>query len=317
EVVPVGGGADRGVPPGQQHQLAQPVGGQVELGAGPVAVEHPLDAGQRGQPLGGLAGPVRGAVLQVHGGERAEGAVVRGVGVGDGQHHPGGARAVPVVQQALRVDHVGFAVGVGLAVHAVVGGDHQHRAQFVDPPEVAVQHGVEVVGDRGAGGVLVLDVVGQRDVGEVGAVALQDLGAGGHRELAQPGAVHLGQVHADQVQDVLDAVVGEGGGVGLLRGEAHAAAAQAPAEQAAPLVLDVVGQRDVGEVGAVALQDLGAGGHRELAQPGAVHLGQVHADQVQDVLDAVVGEGGGVGLLRGEAHAAAAQAPAEQAAQLV
>src|SRR5690606_1805297 len=208
-----------------------------ELGAGPVAVEHPLDAGQRGQPLGGLAGPVRGAVLQVHGGERAEGAVVRGVGVGGGQHHPGGARAVPVVQQALRVDHVGFAVGVGLAVHAVVGGDHQHRAQFVDPPEVAVQHGVEVVGDRGAGGVLVLDVVGQRDVGEVGAVALQDLGAGGHRELAQPGAVHLGQVHADQVQDVLDAVVGEGGGVGLLRGEAHAAAAQAPAEQAAQLVL--------------------------------------------------------------------------------
>ena len=85
---------------------------------------------------------------------------------------------------------------------------------------VAVHHGVEVVGDRRAGRVLVLDVVGGREIHDLRPVALHQLDAGGEHELRQAGAVDVRHVHADQGVDVLDAVLGQGRLVGFLRGEA-------------------------------------------------------------------------------------------------
>ncbi|MGG2460685.1 aldehyde dehydrogenase family protein [Streptomyces sp. RGM 3693] len=87
------------------------------------------------------------------------------------------------VVAAAHHDPVGppFAVGGGQPRRRdpVVGGDHQHRAERVQPREVAVEHGVEVVCDRRTGGVLVLDVVAQRQVHQVRPLPFQYVHARG------------------------------------------------------------------------------------------------------------------------------------------
>ena len=101
--------------------------------------------------------------------------------------------------------------------------------------EVAVHHRVEVVGGGGPGRLLVLDVVGRRQVHHVGTLALHQLDAGGEHELGQPGAVDRRHVHADQRGHAVDAVGGARRLVGLFRREADAG--HPVAEQGAQLVL--------------------------------------------------------------------------------
>ena len=234
EVVARDRGADHLRALGDDHQVADPVGRQLEEGGGRLARAHALDAAQRGD-----ARRQRrriDVVRQVDGGERAERAVVDDVGVGDRQDHPGAAGAEPGVEQVLEVEHVGGAVHAGLGVHAVVGGEGDDAAEGVELAEVAVHHPVEGVGALGAGRVLVLHVVGGREVHHVGpALVRHQLDAGGEHELRQGGAVDRGHRHADPLDHLVDAVLVLGRLVGLLGREADAL--HAVAEELPQLVL--------------------------------------------------------------------------------
>src|SRR5215475_12647758 len=103
------------------------------------------------------------------------------VGIGDRQDDAGLVDAEPGVKQGLEVDDVGCAVGGVLVVHAVIGGGNDDRPLLVELGQVAVDHGVKVVGQSGAGSGLVLDVVGGRQIHQVGTVL-------GHQ--AHPGSKH-------------------------------------------------------------------------------------------------------------------------------
>ena len=71
-----------------------------------------------------------GAGRQVGRGERAERAVVRDVRIGHRQDHARRARADLRVEPVLQVDDLRRAGGVGLGVHAVVGGERDGHAHL-------------------------------------------------------------------------------------------------------------------------------------------------------------------------------------------
>jgi hypothetical protein len=112
----------------------------------------------------------------------------------------------------------------------------------------------------------VLDVVGERQVHEVAPLALEQPDAGLEHEQRQLHRIHVGQRHADEIEDVLDAVLGERALVRPFGGEAHVAPRQIEVlgELLAQLVLG--GDRHdfgagFGEPGEdrVPAQELGAG----------------------------------------------------------
>ena len=200
---------------------------------------------------------------------------MRDEGVGDRADHRGVALAERGVEDVLQPDDVRLAGGIGLVVHPVIGGERDHRAQRLEPPEALVELLVEAsrlaLGRR----VLVLDEIGERQVHEVAALALEQLDAGFEHEQRQLHRVHVGQRHADQLEDVLDAVLGERAPVRALRGKAHVAPGQIEilAQLLAQLVLGGDGD-DLGAGGGepgqdrVPAQELGAGHHHRLAGRG-------------------------------------------------
>ena len=213
-------GADDGVAPADHDHVADPIVGQLEAPARLLAVEHRLHPRQLREPLDGVLDAR--AFRQVDGGERAERAVVDDVGIGDRQDHARPARAQPRVEHILKIDDLRPSRRVGLGVHAVVGGERDRRAEAVEPREVAVHHPVEGVGGRRARRVLVLDVVGGRQVHDVGSPRLHEPDARREDELAEVGAVDGRQRPAHERQRVGDAVLRLGGLVGLLGREADA-----------------------------------------------------------------------------------------------
>ena len=143
--------------------------------------------------------------------------------IGDGQHHPSVHR--PAIQNVLQINNVGLAVGQVLGVHAVVGGQRQGGAQGVELLEVAVHHGVEVIGRGRSRRVLMLDVIRGRQIHDVGAPGFQQLDPGGEDKLAQIGRIDLRHRKADELIGTLDAVFGFRGPVRLLRRKSHRPAA--------------------------------------------------------------------------------------------
>mmetsp|Transcript_5274 Transcript_5274/g.19787 ORF Transcript_5274/g.19787 Transcript_5274/m.19787 type:complete len:465 (+) Transcript_5274:979-2373(+) len=231
EVVALGCGAEHAQALADDDDVADAVGRQLEAGGGLLLRQHQLDTGQfahRRHRVGGAVG--------VDGREGAQRAMVDDIGVGDGQDDAGRALAQRGVQRRLQIGDAGFAGGIGLGVHAVVGGQRKARAEGVELAEVAVQHRVEGIGARRARRAFVLDVVGGGQIDHVRLAGPQQGHAGSEHELAQRGAVDAGQRQADEAEGVVEAAVGPRGLVGLLGREADAAA-QAVAEQAAQLVL--------------------------------------------------------------------------------
>ncbi len=157
------------------------------------------------------------------------------VRIGDRQDHAGAAGAQEPVDDGTQVDDVRRAVGTRLGVHAVVGGDAEHRAGTIEGVEVAVEHRVEVGRGRRARRVLVLDVVGERQVERVGSLAPEQLEPRGQHVLRELRAVDRRHGHRDEVGRAVDAVLGLRRLVRLLGREAHAL--HLVTEQAAELVL--------------------------------------------------------------------------------
>ena len=83
------------------------------------------------------------------------------VGVGDRQDNARRARRQQAIHFVLQVNDVGLASAVVLGVHAVIGGQRDHRAERVELRPVAIHHRVERVGAIAARGELVLDIIGR------------------------------------------------------------------------------------------------------------------------------------------------------------
>ena len=170
--------------------------------------------------------------------------------VGDRTDDRAGAFAEPRIEDVLEPDDVRGAVRVGLVVHPVVGRQRDRGAERVEPPEHRVHVPVVAVSLRLAGRVLVLDVVGQREVEHVRLAPLQQPDPRLEHEERELGRVHVGQRHADELEHVLDAVLLERTLLRALRGEVDAATREVHvlAELPAQLVL----RRDGHDTGAVA-----------------------------------------------------------------
>ncbi len=77
----------------------------------------------------------------------------------------------------------GLASSLRLCVHAVVRGHHEHRAERVELAQVPIEHRIKTVRVLVTRRVLVLNVVGGRQVQQIGAPRLQQLHSGGEHEL--------------------------------------------------------------------------------------------------------------------------------------
>lgn len=87
-------------------------------------------------------------LLHVDGGERTERSMMSDVGIGYRQDDTGRAGAITVVQYLLKVDHIRLAVREVLVIHAVIGCHHQRATGRVELADIAVEHFIEIVGDR-------------------------------------------------------------------------------------------------------------------------------------------------------------------------
>ena len=104
----------------------------------------------------------------------------------------------------------------------MVGRQHDRGVQRIEPSEIAVEHRGEFIGSRRAGGGLVLDVVGGRQVHDVRTLPLEQRNAGGEDELGERSTVDGRHLHAGERQGVADTIVDQGDFCGLFRREADA-----------------------------------------------------------------------------------------------
>ena len=160
--------------------------------------------------------------------------MVGDVGVGDRQDDPRPDAAVR--ERALEEAHVRAAVGLDLGVHAMVGGDPENRAAPVELPDQGIEPRVEAVRLGTAGWILVLDVVGCREVELIEAPGIEQPDPGLEAVDARLRVVDVRMGAPHQLAQVLDPVLGGGSGVGLLDRETDPA--QVLAEQPPQLVLD-------------------------------------------------------------------------------
>ena len=187
-------------------QVAHAIGRQFETFAALAVVIDRLDAVDIGK-LHFQRADI-GFVGQVDRRVGAQGAVMHDVGIGDRQDHARGAWREQCVEFVLQVDDVGLARGVVLGVHAMVGSQHDGRAERIEFGPVLVHHRVECIGAVAAGGELVLNVIGGRQVHQVRPHSLHQPDAGGENEFRQLGAVYRRHRHADHAEHVVDAVLG-------------------------------------------------------------------------------------------------------------
>jgi hypothetical protein len=231
--VPVAAGAKDGVEPRDHHQVADAVRRQFEANGGLRTGQHRLDPGQRRNARSHRVRRLgRGQIDQREG---PEGAMVYDIRIGDGQDDAGPGCTQPRIEVVLQVDHVGPAVRAVLGVHAVIGGEHDGGAQGIEPRQIAVHHGVEIIRRRRARRGLVLDIVGGGQIHQIRPLLLHEFDPGEEHEFRQLRTVHGGNRHADALHHVFDAIVGQRDLVGLFGREADAL--HLVTEQPAQLVL--------------------------------------------------------------------------------
>ena len=219
---------------GDHDEVADAVRRQLEAARSLGAGQHRLDAAQAGDARNqcrhvDIAG-------QVDGGVGAQGAVVHDVRIGDRQDDARAGGAQPPIQHVLQVDHVRARIEPGLGVHAVIGGERDGAAQGIELAQVAVHHAVEGIGLLGARGVLVLHVVGGREVHDILGLRLHEPAR--RRRTRTPTAPRCRRpapACPTSCTHALDAVLGKAHLVGLLGGEADAL--ELVAEELAQLVL--------------------------------------------------------------------------------
>ena len=228
-----GAGAQHGQAVGQHHQIANAVRRQLKTGGSGGAVQHFFHFGDGIQCCNyGLLGC---AGFQIHRGVGPQRAVVHHIGVGNGQQHAGAFMAQSLVQRILQECHLRAAQRIGLGVHAVVGGDTDHRTHGVQLAQVAIHHGVEGIGIGRARRVLVLHIVGGGQIHQIRPLAAHQHHASGKHEFRQVGAIDRRQRQAHLRQHIGDAVRFQAGLVCMLCRKADAF--ELVAQQGAQLVL--------------------------------------------------------------------------------
>ena len=139
------------------------------------------------------------------------------VRIRDRQNHAGRARAVPRIERILQEHDVRPPEGVGLRIHPVIGGKDDGGAQHVETAQAGVEQTGECVGFRRARCMLVLNIVGRRQIHDVRAVAFEQSDACLEHEFGQCGAVDGRQRHSRQRQRIGDAVLLDGHLIGSFR----------------------------------------------------------------------------------------------------
>ena len=148
------------------------------------------------------------------------------VGIGDRQDDARSVLPEPVVEKVLEVDHVGRPVGPVLVVHAMVGGSQDDGPLPVERSQIAVDHGIKVVGERRARAGLVLNIVRGGKIHEVGALCRHQPDARRKHELRQSPPSKRPAAVADEAHGVLDAIELPGRLVGPLGGKGNGTAAR-------------------------------------------------------------------------------------------
>ena len=100
------------------------------------------------------------------------------VRIGDRQDHARALATEPLVKLILQIDHVGTRIEASLGVHPVIRRDHEHRAERVELAQIAIEHRIKAIRVFIARRVLMLDIVGGRQVQQVGALRLDQLHTG-------------------------------------------------------------------------------------------------------------------------------------------
>ena len=245
------------------HQITHAVFGQLEARTGFGARENELDPGNRGDAPQRVVAHRRHR--QIHGGVRPERTMMNDIRIGNRQDDARGAGAVPRIERILQEHDVGTAERVGLRIHSVIGGQYDGGAEHIEPAQACVENPRECVGGRGSRRVLVLHIIGRRQIHDVRPLALEQRDAGVEHEFRQRGAVHRRQRHPRQSQRVRDAVFRERHLIGFFRRKADAL--EPVTQQRSQLVL----RRDD--------RDFGAGiGKRRKDRTGAQIFHVVHHD---------------------------------------
>ena len=136
-------------------------------------------------------------------------------------------RAVPDmrVQDVLEVEDMRAAVIERLVVHAVIGGDRDDAAEFGKARQALVERPVKGERLRLVGRVAVLNVIGQREIEELGTTVFDEADTGIEHEQRQIGRIHIGLRAPDHRLDIGAAVLLFGTAIRVLRREADGALA--------------------------------------------------------------------------------------------
>ena len=173
--------ADHGEPLGDDDEIADAILRQLEARAGFGTRQYELDARNRRDAA--LRIVAHRGHRQIHGRIRSERAVMNDVGIGDRQDDARRAGAVPRIERVLQKHDVGPSERIRFRVHPVVGGKDNGCAQHVELPQARVEH----AGKRIRGGrprcMLVLHVVGCRQIHDVGPLAFHQRHARVEHEL--------------------------------------------------------------------------------------------------------------------------------------
>ena len=164
-----------------------------------------------------------GGVVEVDHDERAEGAVVDDVGIGDGADDAEGI-AEFFAKDGLDEDDFWISVRVVFGVHAVVGGEGDGAASIEQAADGGVDFLVEIEDFRGFRAELVLHEVGGGEVEEIGDALFCEGGTGFEDVDRGIAGVDFGAGFADDFRGVVDAVGGFFGFVDFFGGEDDAAA---------------------------------------------------------------------------------------------
>ena len=157
----------------------------------------------------------------------------------------------------MQEDNVRGSLGVRFVVHAVIGGEGDGGACGEQAPNGLVDADVEIGGFARPWGVFVLDVIREREVHQVGMLALQDPDAGLQHEEGEVGGIFSGQGFADVVQAIRESV---GGGLALVRffGRERDAILEAGGEHLRELVLGGDGHDSRAVLGKLRQNAIGA-----------------------------------------------------------
>ncbi len=143
----------------------------------------------------------------MHAHEASERAVMLHEGIGDRTDHLCGAGNKPRIQKVAEIDDLGRAVGSGHIAHAMVGDDAEARAERQEARKTTIDLAHEVERLRRVRRMLVLHVVRQRQIHQVGLARFEEPDACVEHEQREIGRVLVRRPAPDEATHIGDAVL--------------------------------------------------------------------------------------------------------------